>query len=211
MNSSLTLKYKKQILYILLVPKEKITFGRDNTNDVRLALFPLEEYLFQTATADISRRHFMIARTNEGYTIQDIGSTNGTSIDCIALLSKERKLLDGHTIDVGGVLDLKVAQRGKALWLRRITNTPQESYLLFPEEITLGKATGNTLVIPDDFIQNEHAKISYDGSSYWLDVLEGTTLVNDTLLKVGEHYRLQGEDKIILGENLLLLFNVLPD
>ena len=211
MNASLTLKYKKQGTHIILLPKEKVSFGRDQTNDVRLALFPLEEYALQAATGDISRKHFSIYRKEDIYYIQDVGSTNGTSLDCIALLSKEKILNPKQTIDVGGVLELKAIIKNKALLLYRLNNVPQESYLLFPKEITIGNAIENTLAFAEEETQDYQAKIFYkeEEETYWIEAQAGKIFAEQTLLQQNIPYCLEKETHILLGDNILMLFNLL--
>ena len=166
-NASLIFKHRDITRHIILLPGQEVFFGRDKTNDVKLALFPLEELAFQWATADISRRHFVVRKKNGSYNIQDFGSTNGTSVNCIALLSKEMTLQQKQTIDVGGVLDLEVKfTNDKSLWLQRLTNTPEESYLLFNDAVTIGTSTENTICVENSSIQSNHAKIIYEDGKY---------------------------------------------
>ncbi len=210
MNASLTLKYKKQGLHIILLPEDRVSFGRDQTNDVRLALFPLEEYALQSATADISRKHFEIHRKEDEYWIKDVGSTNGTSLNCIALLSKEKPLLPNQTIDVGGVLELKVIIKNGILWLHRLNNIPQESYLLFPQEISIGNTVENTLCLTEESLREYQAKIFYkrEDSSYWIQSQSGKIIIEDQILEKNAPYCMKKETKILLGENILVIFNL---
>lgn len=211
MNASLTLKYKKQGIHIILLPKEKVSFGRDQTNDVRLALFPLEEYALQSATADISRKHFVIYRQNEQYFIQDSLSTNGTSLDCIALLAREKALSSGQIIDVGGVLELKAIIKDKALLLHRLNNVPQESYLLFSHEIYIGTSQENTLSFKEETTQDYQIRILYkeEEETYWIETKEGKVVLEQTPLEPNNPYCLEKETHILLGESILVLFNLL--
>ena len=210
MNASLTLKYKKQAMHIILLPGDKISFGRDQTNDVRLALFPLEEYVLQSATADISRKHFEIYRENNRYWIQDVGSTNGTSLNCIALLTKAKPLSPSHIIDVGGVLEMKIIMKNDTLWLHRINNVPQESYLLFSKEITIGNTEENTLCFTEESTQEYQAKIFYKGdNTYWIELKKGKILIEQNPLNVDDPCCLEKETQLLLGENILMLFNLL--
>lgn len=206
LNASLTYKCNHKIRHVLLLPGQQVTFGRDNQNDVILALFPLNDMIFQYATADISRQHFMITRTKEGYTIQDTGSTNGTSLDCIALLHKKEPLRDGQTIDIGGVLDLKIKEVFNGLILQRMTNTPQESYLLFENEITLGSSPRDTLWLEESSVMPRHASIKYSENRYTLScgAQDRLVLLGDSPLEWGKEMALKSEEHILVGDVMIL-------
>lgn len=91
MNASVTFKdYNNKIKHIILLPHEIVSFGRDCQNDITLTLSPVENNVFRVATTDISRRHFIIKRKADCFTIKDCNSTNGTSLNCIALINKEK-------------------------------------------------------------------------------------------------------------------------
>jgi pSer/pThr/pTyr-binding forkhead associated (FHA) protein len=204
-NASLMIRALNEIKHILLLPGERIKFGRDHSNDIRLALFPLQDTVFQVATADISRQHFIVRRRENGYTIQDMGSTNGTSVNCIAVLKKEKLLYNGEIIDIGGVLDFKVILKDKVLHLQRITNTPQESYLLFPEEITIGSSEENAVMLTTPGVAAHHARIRYRDYRYTISNVdtEGIIIVNGIPLEKQE-WVLEDESHITLGETEVL-------
>ena len=91
------------------------------------------------------------------------------------------------------------------LWLHRITNTPEESYLLFSEKIVLGDFCG--LHTDPDCSCQHRAQIRFDGRCYWLEKhaddnsvvsLNGTALETNPL-------GLRAEEHITLGE-LSILF-----
>lgn len=208
-NASLIFRDHDELKHILLLPGEEVRFGRDQNNDIRLALFPLQDIVFQLATADISRQHFAIQRKDDKYLIQDMGSTNGTSVNCIAVLKKERWLQDQEIIDVGGVLDIKVAIKNGVLQLSRITNTPQEAYWLFKEQISIGKADDNVLVLVHPAVCHHHAHICYRDKKYTIakvDV-EGPVAVNGVPVPEGRNLELENETHITLG-GLDILFKL---
>lgn len=201
-NASLIYRESEELKHVILLPGEKVKFGRDHVNDIRLALYPIQELVFQLATTDISRQHFVVSRKNENYTIRDMDSTNGTSVDCIAVIDKETPLTNGQIVDVGGVLDLRVDVRDKALSLRRVTNTPQESYLLFSDSITLGCSPDDVLTIKGANVSPQHGRIGYHGSTYSISRFNdsATILVNSIPLSPGEQHVLKSETHIAIGE-----------
>lgn len=211
-NSSLIFRYQQQIKHIVLLPGEEVKFGRDSSNDIKLALFPLHEVVYQLATADISRQHFVIRRKKDKYTIQDLGSTNGTSVNCIAVIKQEQCLQHQQTIDIGGVLELKVFLNNGAMWLKRITNTPQESYLLFADEISIGSDDSSVLMLPDNGLNNCQACIRYQDKRYAISKLneQGKLLVDNVAIEKMQEYWLGNETHITLGD-IDILFKIQQD
>lgn len=65
------------------------SIGRDYENDI-----VLEDNL-------VSRRHAIIVRKSDGYYIEDMSSSNGTSINDIRI-NDSKKLVDGDLISIGG-------------------------------------------------------------------------------------------------------------
>ncbi len=201
----LSLGHRNNTQKIMLLYSDQIMFGRDASNDVRLYLAPLEESIFQTATADISRQHFKICRQDFGYTIYDLNSTNGTSINCVGI-TKEQPLQHNQIIDVGGVLELNVILKQDVLWLQRINNLPQESYLIFKEDgFTLGNDASNTIVVASDSHNSYKIKILYDGDNWVLINHQETPVqVNNNPIFYGNHFILSNSSDIILGNEIIL-------
>ena len=204
----LLVKYKEQVRHINLITKNEVSFGRNYSNDIKLILFPFTDKCFESASQDISRKHFVIRRRPDGYTIQDNNTVNGTSLNCIALLGKERYLKDGHIIDVGGVLDIKVLLQKDFLWLFRITNNHDESYLLFPKTITIGSSPNDTFTLIDDSIMPCHCEIKYQECDYWITKKHNAAiiLVDNKKLGMNTPYRIRNNSYIYLGSNTVILF-----
>lgn len=205
-NASLVFRDANQLRHMILLPGNEVNFGRDHLNDIQLALFPQQEMVFQLATADISRQHFIIRREEQGYVILDLGSTNGTSVDCVAILKKPRVLKDQEVIDIGGVLDLQVTLRGKILQLQRMTNTPQEAYVLFTGEVTIGSAPDNCIVVTNADVMPYHAKIQYQSKLYTIAPVDQQSKikVNDTELQPTDTQALCDQSHIWFGTTEIL-------
>ncbi len=64
-----------------------VTIGRAAECEIRLA------------DTSVSRRHAEIRATGDGWTVSDLGSTNGTKVN--GAVVADRKLKDGDTVSVG--------------------------------------------------------------------------------------------------------------
>lgn len=73
---------------------ETIMVGRDPASDI-----PIDD-------VEVSRRHARLIRTDEGYQIQDVGSTNGTFVDGKRLAGEPQLLLPGQVIILGSNVNL---------------------------------------------------------------------------------------------------------
>lgn len=69
---------------------DPFTIGREQSNDLTLV------------DVSVSRFHAKLDRTNDGYLLRDLGSTNGTIVD--DELVAERKLIGGETIRFGSFI-----------------------------------------------------------------------------------------------------------
>ncbi|HTF43729.1 MAG TPA: FHA domain-containing protein, partial [Terriglobales bacterium] len=72
---------------VLVLSETDLSIGRDPSN------------LLSITDLSLSRRHCMLARTENGFKISDLDSRNGTFVNGIAV--KERALLHGDQISIG--------------------------------------------------------------------------------------------------------------
>ncbi len=201
----LTLKRQKSVQHILLLAGEDVKFGRDTANDVRLLLWPIEDPVLQVASADISRQHFKICWQNQQYMIQDLHSTNGTCLNCIALAEQAIPLLDKQIIDIGGVLDIQVRLYSTAVCLSRISNLSQESYIIFQREVTIGNRETSMIAIQPSNSHILEIAISVEHDE-WMISNQGTIAVEvaQSLLAPGCKISVVEETDIILSNELML-------
>lgn len=69
---------------------------------MRVVIGRLRECDICLADANVSRQHAEIVRTGESWSVRDLGSTNGTSLNGRPLTAEEvEELHDGDTIDIG--------------------------------------------------------------------------------------------------------------
>lgn len=69
---------------------DQVTIGRDSTCELALS------------DSSVSRKHALIEKTEAGYQVSDLGSTNGTSVNEVRVESKA--LATGDRIQVGGFI-----------------------------------------------------------------------------------------------------------
>ena len=84
----------------------------------------------------ISSRHLQLRLTGRGAFVSDLGSSNGTTFDGRRLAGyRPEELLSVHRIRLADALTLEAeplaAEDLSGVWLRRIDNLPNRSYLLF--------------------------------------------------------------------------------
>lgn len=89
---------------------DDLTIGRDITNDV-----PLND-------PEVSRQHARMARTDAGYTIEDLNSTNGTFVNQ-ERVTEPRVLAHGDVIGLGELVTLVYEMVG-AHWTATVVGAP---------------------------------------------------------------------------------------
>lgn len=72
-----------------------VTVGRGEGCEVRFA-----------ERQELSRRHFRVSREGETFSVEDLGSANGTAIEGVAAKVGKRELRDGDLIRAGGIVFL---------------------------------------------------------------------------------------------------------
>lgn len=85
-------------VYLLLV--DKITIGRDPMSDIVLN------------DPEVSRHHARLIRTEAGYQIQDLGSTNGTYVEKVRLSEDLVMLEPGQEVLLGSGINLRYQAAG---------------------------------------------------------------------------------------------------
>ncbi len=83
---------------------------------------------------------------------------------------------------------------------------PEKEYTLSQSEITIGRSSGNSIVIPNAEVSRRHAKIRRDGDRYFIEdwgstngtFVSGQRVMGLTILRDG--------DKIRLADNIILQY-----
>ena len=92
----------------------------------------------------------------------------------------------------------------------RLRGGSQLTFNVPEKEAVLGRDSGLAVVVPADGVSRQHAKISWDGVSYWIEDLKSTngTFVNGLDVAREGKERLRHLDVITLGRAVDLLFLV---
>ena len=89
---------------------DEVIIGRDITNHISIN------------DPEVSRQHVRLARTNTGYTIEDLGSTNGTFVNK-ERLTGSRALAHGDMVGLGKIVVLAYETVG-VHWAATVVNAP---------------------------------------------------------------------------------------
>ena len=93
--------------------------------------------------------------------------------------------------------------------LCRIRPGRTERFLVPPSEVVVGREPGLAITVPLDGVSRRHARITFDGKSYWIENLSRAGTFLNGILVVWE--RLAHLDVITLGKKVDLLFLLRPE
>ncbi len=186
---------------------DQLTIGRSMSNDI------------QIAEGHISRQHAVLACKQGRFTIDDVGSANGTFINGVQVFGKNPltigdeihlfvsllKLLAPTEEPSVDPTDRVSAVVGDSASLR-ITEGPQQGqiFALLKEEIYIGRSTPKSsweVALQDPTVSRPHAFLVKE-EKYWklfdLGSVNGTS-VNNRPITGGKAQRLYNGDRIMFG------------
>lgn len=172
--------------------------------------------------ARVSRRH-AAAHVGEAIEIEDLGSTNGTTVNGDRLPAGERRAIRaGDRVSLGGcelVLSLPGESAKTAMGLGGRTMTMEtipkattaaawvvtsegERLPLKVGENTFGRRPENDVVFPLPFVSGRHGVIEVSESEVFITDLGSTngTFLNDARIGPNQRVQLRPDDEIKLGE-----------
>lgn len=173
----------------------------------------------------ISRQHARLTATDDGFTIEDLGSTNGTKVDGQPLaVGQVQSVAPGQSIEFGGHV-VRIQEPGQAartlmpsggrtMAMAAAPMTPGEdtvrAWLVTPNgEIplregvqTFGRRDGNDVVVADPYVSGSHGTIDLTPDAvYFTDTGSSNgTSVNGAKLATGQRTRIQDGDEIQIGQ-----------
>ena len=201
-----------------VLAKPEMSVGRAPENDIRLD------------QPNISRYHAQFTSQGPRMLLSDLGSVNGTSVNGTRVRGTI-ELHDGDHVDFAGVgmifragaasAGAPVSERSMIIpdtATRTIVQTSQAALegedggliMLVKGETTVGRVAGNDLVLPDNFVSRQHARIQSQGGEFILFDLGSSngTYVNGRRLT--EPHTLQPGDEIHFG-HAAFVFRQLAD
>lgn len=169
----------------------------------------------------VSRRHCQVTLENGSVLIEDLGSTNGTSVQGAKLAQGEKKSLqNGEKVSLGG-LDLTLslpgetnktiqAMSGKTSALTVAPTTDESvAWLVLPDrEISLtigshtfGRKDGNDIVVTDPYVSGKHGTFDVTEEGVYLTDIGSTngTVLNEAKLSPNMRTKMSKDDVIRLG------------
>lgn len=169
----------------------------------------------------VSRQHARVTLDGATVIVEDLGSTNGTSVGGSRLGSGEKKTLgNGEKMSLGG-FELTVSMPGEtnktlaalggktsAMQAAPTTSTAVAWLVLPDSEIPLnlgthdfGRKSDNPIVISDPYVSGKHGQFEVTETGVWLTDTGSTngTLLNGAKLNAGQKVQLTKDDIIKLG------------
>ena len=188
---------KDEKIYLTKLP---VTIGRSDSVDISIS------------QASLSRNHARIIRTDSGYIIEDLNSTNGTFVND-QRISALTPIFDGDRLRLGTEIEIQLKVEppqenatiaigmpetgGKTMMMDMplsqpeippqlvVTSYGQESkvYSLTALRVRLGRADDNDIVIENPFVSRYHAELEKRDQDYYLIP---SPRISNTLLLDGE-------------------------
>lgn len=197
---------------------DSIKIGRSANNDI------------QIAEGHVSREHAIVACKDGAFTVDDVGSANGTFVngvqvygmnplsigDEVHLFVSVLKLLsptDEARADVVERVSAVVGDRASL----RITRGPQRGqiFALLKEELYIGRSTPSSnweIALQDPTVSRPHAFLVREEQQWKLFDLGSIngTAVNSRPITGGKAHRLRDGDRIMFGGTLTVFHNNFP-
>ena len=171
----------------------------------------------------ISRRHAQIESFDDGMTLEDLGSTNGTNVNGAALTpGDKRPLSGGDTVSLGGY-EVRISLPGDAgTNATGVIASNKTAAIAAPPRLeaaparlvgeghdhplkagtnTFGRKSDNDVAIPDPYVSGRHGVIEIADDGFYITDIGSTngTMVNDAKLSPNMRTTISGSDVIRLG------------
>ena len=150
-----------------------------------------------------SRRHCVIEKSDEGIIIRDLGSRNGTTVNGSKI--EVSPLKEGDIIGVGDTLiyfgKKKEVPKEKAEFCLFVVSGEHEGkeFPLTDLPLTIGRKKGNKIVLSDERVSGEHARVDVEGERFVLVDLKSTNgtyvggrRIDREVLEVGMRFTISG-------------------
>jgi ABC transport system ATP-binding/permease protein len=168
----------------------------------------------------ISRYHAKIEIKNQQIYISDLGSSNGTFINAERIAPHQPKLINisdqiyfanpNHWLKISNDTSAPSIKSKHTEQNSKLEKSLAE-LLQNKSSITIGRSANNDLVLNDNIVSRQHAKVYFTNGKYWVEDLKSTngTFVNGK--KTHQATQLQEQDELIIGLHRFLLFAAAQD
>jgi|GEM_PF-2384963 len=176
----------------LKVERFPITMGRGANNTIVLA------------DPKASRQHCIIEETEKGVVARDLGSRNGTTVNGQRI--EVAVLKEGDIIGIGDTLifygkksELPKEEEEKRRFVLVVVEGEGvgNEYPLVNLPVTIGRKTGNRIVLVDEHTSGEHAIVTYENGEYILKDMDsrngtyvGEQKISREVLSHGKRFRI---------------------
>ncbi len=125
---------------IVLWSRRRIVLGKQRAADVDLVVRDYPEDVHRARISRVSRRHAAISADKDGVVqVEDLGSSNGTSIDGKRLAAKTPHVITAPAdVTLAGVAGLTIRPSNGSVVLTRTGNRPGLTYAMVPQRLRLG-------------------------------------------------------------------------
>ena len=197
---------------------DRLSIGRSASNDI------------QISEGHISRQHAIIACQDGAFSIDDVGSANGTFVNGVQVYGENQlaigdevhlfvsvfKLLAAQDSDPAGASDKVSAVAGDRASLR-ITRGPQRGqvFALLKDELYIGRSTPGSnweVALQDPTVSRPHAflvKEEREWKIFDLGSINGTA-VNSQPVTGGKATSLRDGDRIVFGGTMTVFHTGFP-
>ena len=211
---------------VRVISGDSISFGRHSGQDVCLRIHPTSNEENARLTSRISGSHFRLNYDTGSIIIEDLNSTNGTSVEDQRLQSESRrKLLHQERIQVADALELSVQmypsaeEHGKVecCLISRVNNLPMKSYLWLIDHAEIGSEQRAAINVPakqqafhggldfgNDSSSSCVAHLKQASDTLTVASLSKNVSINGVDLSNGESKPLFVDDKLKLGDTEFL-------
>ncbi|MEW6354899.1 MAG: FHA domain-containing protein [Planctomycetota bacterium] len=175
------------------------SIGRDDTNDVRIG------------DPSVSGRHCRIERTDQGYTVVDLGGKNGTRVNGRKI--KEHNLEPQDKIEIGRTAIYFERKPAPLECCVQVLNGTQKGKLfdLKDDISTLGRNESCACILQEDSVSNFHAAIERSGSSFVIRDLHSRNGTFVDGAQLGERpVVLQDAAQLQLGNSKMVFYELVP-
>ncbi len=197
---------------------DRVRIGRSASNDI------------QIAEAHVSREHAVVACVDGAFTVDDVGSANGTFVNGVQVYGmnplaigdelhlfvsvlKLRAAHDESTPDAAERVSLVARDRASL----RVTRGPQRGqiFALLKDELYIGRSTPSSnweVALQDPTVSRPHAFLVKEDESWKLfdlGSINGTS-VNGQPITGGAAHRLRDGDRVVFGGTLTVFHTGFP-